>query len=255
MYWSAADYGRFEAERTRPARDLLVQVRGEVRRAVDLGCGPGNSTELLVARFPGAEVSGIDSSPDMVAAARARLPGVAFEVGDVATWEGGPQDLVFANAVLQWLPDHATLVPRLLSQLAPGGTLAVQVPDNLDEPAHVLMRETAAAGPWAAKLARAGEARTERHGAGWYWRLLRGAGAGVDVWRTTYHHALPGGARGVVDWFRSTGLRPFLAPLDAGERAAFLAAYEAAVAAAFPAEADGAVLLPFPRLLVVATRA
>ena len=115
------------------------------------------------------------------------------------------------------------------------------------------MRATAADGPWAGKLARAAEARAARHDAAWYWRLLRGAAARVEVWRTVYHHPLPG-AGGILDWVRATGLRPFLAPLDAGERSAFLARYEAALAAAYPAEADGTLLLPFPRLFLVAVR-
>ena len=255
MDWSAADYRRFEDERTRPARDLLAQVpTARVAAAVDLGCGPGNSTELMRARFPEARLVGIDSSPDMIAAARQRLPDVRFEAADIAAWEAAaPVDLIFANAVLQWLPDHAALLPRLFAQLAPGGTLAVQMPDNLDEPLHVAMRATAADGPWAGKLARATEARAARHAAAWYWRLLRGAAARVEVWRTVYHHPLPG-AGGILEWVRATGLRPFLAPLDAGERSAFLARYEAALAAAYPAEPDGTVLLPFPRLFLVAVR-
>ena len=128
----------------------------------------------------------------------------------------------------------------------------MQTPDNLDEPSHRLMRETAAAGPWAAKLADAGKARAERHGAEWYFRLLRAHAPHVDVWRTTYHHPLSGGAPAVVEWLKATGLRPFLDPLEAAEREAFLSRYEAAIAEAYPAEADGTVLLPFPRLFFVA---
>jgi len=130
----------------------------------------------------------------------------------------------------------------------------VQMPDNLEEPAHRLMRETAAAGPWAAKLADAHRAREERHDADWYYRRLRERGASVDVWRTTYFHPLAGGAGAVVEWFKGTGLRLFLGPLDEAERAAYLARYEAAVARAHPALPDGTVLLPFPRLFFVATR-
>ncbi|MBW4024323.1 MAG: trans-aconitate 2-methyltransferase [Proteobacteria bacterium] len=256
MSWSAAQYTKFEAERNRPIADLLAQLpRDAVATAADLGCGPGNSTELLQRRFPDASITGIDSAPDMIAAATKRLPGAAFALGDIAAWAPPERfDLILANASLQWVPDHAALFPRLLGKLAEGGVLAVQMPDNLDEPAHRLMREVAADGPWASKLAAAGQAREARRAAAWYYGLLAGAGARADVWVTIYHHVLAGGARAVVEWFKGTGLRPFLDPLDEDERAAFLARYEAAVAGAYPAMADGCVLLPFPRLFIVATR-
>lgn len=254
MDWSAAQYRKFEAERTRPCAELLARVSTEpVARAIDLGCGPGNSTELLAARWPGAEVTGLDSSPDMIRTARERLPELRFEMADLARWDDpGPWDVILANAVLQWVPDHERLFPALVSRLAPGGTLAVQMPDNLDEPSHRLMRETAASGPWAERLAGAGTARTPRHGAEWYARLLHGR-AELDLWRTTYYHPLAGAA-GVVEWLKATGLRPFLAPLAEPERKDFLARYQEAVAEAYPALPDGTVLLPFPRLFLVAVR-
>jgi trans-aconitate 2-methyltransferase len=255
MSWSARQYTSFEAERTRPVRDLVSAIpNAEVRRAVDLGCGPGNSTEILAARFPAADVSGLDSSPDMIEAARKRLPDIAFDVADIRNWlPKAPLDLILANAVLQWVPDHETLLPALVAKLGPGGALAVQVPDNLDEPSHRLMREVAGNGPWAAKLKDAAAARTERHPAGWYFQLLRAHASHVDVWRTTYFHPLAG-ARAIVEWLKGTGLRPFLDPLGQSEREAFLARYEEAIAKAYPAEADGTVLLPFPRLFLVAAR-
>jgi trans-aconitate 2-methyltransferase len=256
MSWSARQYTSFEKERTRPVRDLLgaVETIG-VKRAVDLGCGPGNSTEVLAARFPDAVVSGLDSSADMIEAARKRLPNVRFDLAGITSWEdAGPFDVILANAVLQWVPDHATLLPRLVGRLAPGGSLAVQMPDNLDEPAHRLMREVAAAGPWAAKLSGAAGARTPRLGASWYYSLLQPRASRVDVWLTIYHHVLAGGTDAVVEWFKGSGLRPFLAPLDAAETEGFLAEYRAALAGAYPPLADGSVLLPFPRLFIVATR-
>jgi len=255
--WDAAQYTRFEAERNRPIHDLIAQLPQQgIARAVDIGCGPGNSTELLVRRWPGADVSGMDSSPDMVAAARERLPSVRFEVADASTWRatGPAPDLLFSNAVFQWVPDHERLLPALLGQLAPGGWLAAQMPDNLQEPAHLLMREVAAKGPWAERLAQAQRAREHRPPADWYFRVLRGAGAGVDLWRTTYHHQLAGGMRAVVEWFKGTGLRPFLKPLAAPEQAEYLARYEEALAGAYPLMPDGTVLLPFPRLFFVARR-
>ncbi len=256
MTWSATQYTKFEAERNRPILDLIARIPGvSVRRAADLGCGPGNSTELLQRRFPEAAIVGIDSSADMIAAARRRLPQAEFALADIADWpESGPFDVILANASLQWVPDHAAVFPRLVAKLAPGGVLAVQMPDNLDEPAHRLMREVAAGGPWAAKVADAAGARAERREAEWYVRCLRAAGAQADVWRTTYFHPLAGGAGAVVEWFKATGLRPFIDPLDEAERAEFLGRYEAAIAAAYPAAEDGSVLLPFPRLFIVATR-
>jgi trans-aconitate 2-methyltransferase len=256
MSWSARQYSVFEAERTRPVRDLLSAVPPvEVRTAVDLGCGPGNSTEVLRQRFPDAAVSGVDSSAEMIAAARSRLPDLPFDLSDISTWDAaGPFDVILANAVLQWVPNHETLLPRLIGKLATGGSLAVQMPDNLDEPAHRLMRETAAAGPWAEKLSGAASARSGRRGADYYYTLLKPHAGRVDVWRTTYHHALAGGPDDVVEWFKGSGLRPFLAPLDAGEAAAFLARYRAGIALDYPPGQDGSVLLPFPRLFIVATR-
>jgi trans-aconitate 2-methyltransferase len=256
MSWSAAQYVSFEAERTRPVRDLLNAVPTvDVRRAIDLGCGPGNSTEVLAARFPGAEVSGLDSSPDMIEAARKRLPTLRFTLGGIDTWDPAERfDLIMANAVLQWLPHHKSLMPQLMSKVAAARSLAVQVPDNLDEPAHVLMRQVAAGVEWREKLAAAAGARAERQGAEWYYRLLRPHAARVDVWRTTYYHVLEGGTDAVVEWFKGSGLRPFLAPLDPGETAAYLAEYRDALADAYKPLPDGTVLLPFPRLFIVATR-
>ena len=256
MDWSAKQYTTFEDERTRPVRDLLAAVPGRAASAaIDLGCGPGNSTELLLRRFPDATVTGLDSSPDMIAAARARLPGLRFEVADIAAWDAAePFDAILANAVLQWVPDHATLLPRLAAKLAPGGSLAVQMPDNLEDPAHRLMREVAADGPWAAKLAQAAGAREKMGTPDWYYGVLRPHCARVDVWRTTYHHPLAGGAEAVVEWFKGSGLRPFLQPLDEAEQAGFLSQYRGRIARAYPALPDGSVLLPFPRLFLVGTR-
>ena len=255
LTWSAAQYVRFEQERTRPVRDLVQRIPlARVGDGADIGCGPGNSTEVLRERYPEARIVGLNSSPDMIEAARKRLPGVAFEVADIRAWRPKePLDAILANAVLQWIPDHETQFPALIGALRPGGALAAQMPDNLDEPSHRLMRETATEAPWTAKLRDAAKARAERHGAEWYFRLLRPLASHVDVWRTTYFHPLEG-AHAIVEWVKGTGLRPFLDPLSEGERAAFLARYEAEVAKAYPAEADGTVLLPFPRLFMVAVR-
>ncbi|WP_244849389.1 trans-aconitate 2-methyltransferase [Caballeronia sp. SL2Y3] len=252
--WEAKQYSVFEAERTRPVRDLLHAAQGAtVRVAVDLGCGPGNSTEKLLDYAPQASIVGIDSSADMIEAARKRLPQVRFELADISAWnEAGPYDLILANASLQWVPDHDTLLPRLVGLLAPGGRLAVQMPDNLDEPSHRLMREVAANGPWRERLA--GTERTLRHDAQWYYARLKPQCERVDVWRTIYHHPLAGGIDAVIEWFKGSALRPMLAKLEADEQTAFLDQYREALKSAYAVLADGTVLLPFPRLFFVGTR-
>ena len=256
MTWSAKQYVAFEDERTRPARDLLAALPpGDVRSAIDIGCGPGNSTQLLVERFSGATVRGVDSSADMIEAARQRLPQVQFDTVDIGSWnDSGPFDVIFANAVLQWLPDHDTLLPSLVARLTEGGSLAIQMPDTLNQPSHRLMREVAADGPWASQLADAAGQRTDIASASDYYSMLKPHCSRVDVWLTTYHHPLAQGASGVVEWFKGSGLRPFLQPLNDTEKAQFLEQYLAAVEQAYPVLPDGSVLLPFPRLFIVATR-
>ena len=151
MVWSPEQYVNFEDERTRPARDLLAQVPlDQARRVYDLGCGPGNSTELLVARFGASHVTGLDSDENMLVSARGRLPDTDFVRADLGAWAPEePADLLYANAVFQWVPDHVEVLAALMDHLVPGGVLAVQMPDNLTEPSHTLMEETGLAGPWA----------------------------------------------------------------------------------------------------------
>ncbi len=255
--WDPALYARFEDERTRPAAELLARVPLDAPRlAFDLGCGPGNSTALIVRRFPEAEVVGLDTSDAMLDSARRRLPGVTFARADAATWvpDRAP-DLLYANAVLQWVPDHPALLPRLFGLLAPGGVLALQMPDNLAEPSHRLMREVAGAGPWASAVGDPAVAgRLGRMlSAEAYYDLLAPLAAEVDLWRTTYRHRMASAAA-IVDWVRATGLRPFVDPLAPDLRSGFLAAYEAAVEGAYPPRADGCRLLAFPRLFIVARK-
>ena len=253
--WNPSLYRRFEDERTRPARDLLARVPSQApARVVDIGCGPGNSTELLVQRWPQAQVVGLDNSPAMIESARQRLPAVRFELADIATWqpEQAP-DVIFANAVLQWVPGHETLFPRLFSLLAPGGVLAVQMPDNRDEPTHRAMREVARLEPFAASIGDPDKLRSAVEPLHAYYDMLAPQAAAVDVWHTIYQHRMQSAAA-IVEWVSGTGLKPFVERLPADRQQDYLAEYERRIERDYPARADGQRLLAFPRLFVVAAK-
>ena len=256
MAWSPTQYVKFEDERTRPARDLLAQVPLDAAtRVYDLGCGPGNSTELLVERFGPASVTGVDSDEAMLEAARTRLPGSRFVQADLGQWlPEAPADLLYANAVFQWVPEHVAVLSRLMDHLLPGGVLAVQMPDNLTEPSHTLMEETGLAGPWSDAFAGGRIKRRPLPAPQRYFDALMPKAARVDLWHTVYYHPLAD-ADAIVDWVKGTGLRPYLDAAGAANHEAFLADYTARVAEAYPPMADGRVLLRFPRLFLVAVKA
>jgi trans-aconitate 2-methyltransferase len=249
--WSAAQYLKFEGERTRPSRDLLAHVPLDApQRVVDLGCGPGNSTELLIERFPGAEVIGVDSSLDMLRQARQRLPRCKFIEADLAAWTPEPgTDLLFSNAVFHWVPDH----PNVLKRLGPGGVLAVQMPDNANQPAVAATEKLVASRPWAGALAQV-QGRSKRLlPPEEYYDLFRPLCRYIDIWHIHYNHLMASHAD-VAEWFKGSGLRPLLTALDAPMREAFLSKYIEEITRAYPLRRDGKVMLRFPRLFIVAVR-
>jgi trans-aconitate 2-methyltransferase len=252
MTWSPERYLAFGDERTRPAIDLLARVPlVAAARVVDLGCGPGNSTALLAARWPGAVVTGVDSSTAMLAKARASGVPARWVEADIATWTADdPLDLIFANAALHWVEDHATLLPRLLGGLRPGGALAVQMPRNFAAPSHALLRATAAQEPWAGRLAGVLD-REPVAAPPWYYRLLAPRAAALDIWETEYLHVLDGDDP-VLRWAGGSALHPVREALEPEAFAAFEAAYAARLREAYPKGADGRTLFPFRRLFIVA---
>lgn len=255
--WDPQQYSRFEAERDRAALDLLLRLPGDLepRRVVDLGCGTGQHAALLKRRHPGATVVGLDSSAAMLEQARALGADVDWVQADLATWDpDGPVDLIFANASLQWLPDHEGLLRRLTGLLAPGGAIAVQMPLAWDTLHYRTMRAVVADGPWSDRLSDR-ETIQALLSPEAYYGVLAEACEAVDVWSTTYLHALTG-PNAVLEWMKGTALRPHLTALkdDPAMRDAYLSALGDALSVVFPRRPDGVTLLPFPRLFLVARR-
>lgn len=265
--WSPDQYLRFSDARNRAIHELIGFLGPDYApaRIIDLGCGPGNSTALLAARFPGARITGVDSSPAMLARAREALPPhIDLVRADVRTYQpDADADLLFANAVFHWLPADRRIptVARLLAALRPGAVLALQMPDNRDEPSHRCMRDAAAApGPWRPFFF-SGSPRPDldpiEPPLAYYdaLRPLCAGSRGVEMWTTRFVHALDGHAD-IVEWVRATGLRPFVnaLPADGGVREAFVDEYRRRLEAAYPRAVDGRVLLEYPRRFVVAFR-
>jgi len=252
--WDPAQYLQFAEPRLRPALDLLARIPLVAPRVVyDLGCGAGNVTRLLTARWPAAAVTGIDGSAAMLEAASRAVPSIAWVQADLQDWSAPePADLIFSNAALHWLDGHAGLFPRLLGQLGPGGVLAVQMPRNHAAPSHVALLDAARGGPWRARLAPllrpAPVAAPDA-----YHEILAPDARSLDIWETEYLHVLEGEAP-VMEWLKGSALKPLLDALDAPDRAPFLAAYATRVAAAYPRRPDGRTLFPFRRLFIVAVR-
>jgi trans-aconitate 2-methyltransferase len=254
MAWDPQTYLRFGAQRTRPAVELLSRVDMDAPASVvDLGCGPGNSTALLAARWPRAKLTGVDASQEMLDEAATSGVRAKWQLADAAQWKpDAPCDVMFSNATLQWIADHKNLLPRLIGHVAPGGVFAFQVPVNFSEPCHTLIQDVAKAGPWAKKLNAVrdyGHVQTAET----YFDILEPHAANIDIWETRYLQVLHG-EDAVFHWMRGTGLRPFAAALDGDEREAFLEQYRVRVARAYPMRKSGVTLYPFQRLFVVARK-
>ena len=253
MTWDPRTYLAFAAERTRPAAELLARIPNDApARVADLGCGPGNSTELLAARWPLADIEGVDPSTEMLREARASGICAKWHEGDVAQWSPAQKyDVLYSNAAFQWIEDHARLLPRLMGFVAAGGTFAFQVPRNFDAPSHALMRAVADEGPWAVKLRNVRKPNVLSPEA--YFDLLSPLAASLNIWETIYLQVMEGDDP-VYRWVSGTGLRPFAQALPESEGEAYITEYRRRLREAYPARADGKTLFPFRRLFVIARR-
>lgn len=254
--WDADLYLRFSNERTRPSVDLTAHIEiPDPGRIIDLGCGPGNSTDVLRKRWPKARITGLDSSAEMIAAASGSYPNEEWLIGDIASWSAAvPFDVVFSNAALQWVPNHAVLFPHLFAQVASGGALAVQIPAHFNSALHREILETAADPSWRHLMGPALDALT-REPPSFYYDLLRPLAANLDIWETVYYHIVEG-PQSIIEWFRGTGLRPFLAALpNEGERKRFEQLLLERYTQAYRPQKDGRIMFQFRRLFIVAYRA
>jgi trans-aconitate 2-methyltransferase len=253
--WDAGLYLRFADERARPAADLIARIDlhnpGEV---LDIGCGPGNSTQMLAQRWPKARLTGLDSSAEMLAKAKTEHPEWKWIHADASVWKSEHLfDLVFSNAALHWVPNHAEIFPRLFQLVAPGGAFAVQMPGNFSAAVHQIMAEVAQESLWQDAL------RNVMNGVGVeslssYYDLLQPLAATVDLWETEYLHIMDG-PEAILEWIRATGMRPYLHALpDERQKQKFQELCLARFAEAYPRRRDGKVLFPFRRIFVIAYR-
>ena len=254
MAWDPAQYLKFADHRLRPAIDLLNRVDIESPEVVyDLGAGAGNVTELLARRWPDTRVVGIDSSEEMLRQAEQRAPNIEWEVGDIGNWEPAePAELIFTNAALHWITGHDELFPRIVSCLAPGGVLAVQMPRNFGALSHTSISKAALAGPWRSvlePLLRPAPVEPPS----FYINLLSPLTSELDTWETEYMQVLSG-ENPVKEWTKGTWLRPLLAALEEPHRSDFESAYAELVAEAYPKQTDGTTIFPFRRMFMVARR-
>jgi trans-aconitate 2-methyltransferase len=252
MAWDPAQYRKFSGHRLRPAVDLLGRVPLEEPEAVvDLGCGEGAATRLLRERWPRAELTGVDSSAEMLEVAARELPGVHWKKADIGTWKPPvPVEIIFSNAALHWLEDHTALFLHLADAINPGGVMAVQMPRNFAAPSHTLITDVALGGPWRERLTPL--LRPEPVGTPeFYYDLLASRVTHLDIWETEYSQVLEG-ENPVAEWTKGTWLRPLLAALGDEERPLFDSEYRRRVAEAYPRRKDGRTLYPFRRLFIVA---
>ena len=254
--WDAEIYLRFSGERTQPSVDLTARIAvPDPGRIIDLGCGPGNSTAVLRQRWPKAGITGLDSSSDMIAAASRSYPHHEWLIGDISTWSAGiPFDVVFSNAALQWVPNHEVLFPHLFAQVAPGGALAVQIPSHFNSPLHREILETAGNPSWSHLMGPAVNALVKKSPS-FYYNLLQPLAARLDIWETEYYHVVDS-PQSIIEWFRGTDLRPFLAVLENEEqRKRFEELLLERYTRAYTPQNDGRILFPFRRLFMIAYRA
>ena len=252
--WKPDLYLKFEKQRTQPSVDLAFHIdMTDPKRVIDIGCGPGNSTLVLKNRWPNAEIIGLDSSPAMIAQATTTGSGITWlcadASGNLSTFFG-QFDVVFSNAAIQWMPHHEKLLPNLFSLLDSGGVLAIQIPNTAHMPIHTTLQALVKSEKWCERFGSVDTHSTYQ--APYYYDVLSTLSDNIDLWETHYYHVMES-HQPIVQWYSSTGLRPYLNSLDEeSTKTAFLAEFENELKAVYPVQNDGNVLFPFTRIFLVA---
>lgn len=247
--WNASQYLKFNTQRTQPAQDLAMRVKDlKPKTVADIGCGPGNSTAVLAAAFPDSDILGIDSSPSMIEKAKKEHPNLKFMLCDALSLPGR-YDLLFSNACLQWIPDHAILIPALMDKLTDGGVLAVQMPMNGEEPLFRLISETADRWGLAGVKAQPNETLTPPE----YFDILTACSASFDMWETKYYHSLAD-HQSLIDWVKGTRLRPYLDFLGKEKGEEFETEILQRAKELYTVMSDGSVVLGFRRYFFTAVK-
>lgn len=258
--WDPERYLRFAQERILAVRDLVARLAlrlpaRQVRTIIDLGSGPGNSTAVLQETWPQASVTGLDAAAVMLKMARETHPGIQFAAGDITAWaseDGARHDLVFSNSALQWVPEHARLLPQLLRRVASGGALAFQVPADWEAAAVRLPREMAASAGWKGWFPPGTIQEWHTATLGEFYEMLAPHAAEVELWETTYVLVMAD-AEAIINWYLGSGLRQYMAALpDEDRRQGFREEYLQGLRGAYPPQPDGRVLFPFLRRFVIA---
>ena len=253
--WNSTQYMKFQKERTQPAMDLAARIDFDVpKQILDIGCGPGNSSAVVKSRFPKSEVLGVDYSDDMLERAGKDYPDISFRQLDISKddWELEQKyDIVFSSACFQWVPNHKIILTKCMDILKPGGKLAVHIPINFKEPIHKIIYEVASRNRWSKMFPNPREfyaLEIEE-----YYDILAEISADFDIWTTTYYHRMRSHNE-IIEWYKGTGLTPYLSILNDKEKNEFIEEILYEVKRNYQCRKNGEVILRFPRLFFIATK-
>ena len=252
--WDSKQYLKFKAQRTQPSIDLAARLDGSPNEIIDLGCGPGNSTRVLKNRFQNAHIIGADNSENMIAKAREDNPDLEFTLldlnGDLSAYYGR-FDVVFSNACLNWIPNHREIIPKIFGLLRSGGALAVQIPMNFDEPVHQIIARISESEKWRDKIPEKRIFHTLKIPE--YHDILSSLTDDFEIWQTIYCHRMPS-IESIIEWYRSTGMRTYLACLSEEDGAEFIADVSAELEREYPKQKNGEIIFRFPRFFFIANK-